>query len=402
MMNETSHIPSYGYDLFSEAAIRDPYEHYADMREMGPVVYLESSDCYAVTRYDECRTVLMDPGRFVSGRGIALNVPMNAIEGSIITSDGARHAFMRKIEGEPLAPKAVMALRTRIVSEAEALADTLLAKGDAWYDAVSDIAHYLPLTVVMELGGLPSVGRAEMLRWAAAAFDLLGPMNERAQQALPVVEQLLNYVMAEIDRDTVLPNSWAARAFELADEGVVPHEMVATILSDFIAPSLDTTIAGTSNLLMLLGQNPDQWALLQSDRGKIPNAINEALRLGTPIRCFSRFVPEDTDLCGIPLKSESRIAVFYASANRDERKFAEPDRFDVLRRNAGQQLAFGAGAHQCLGANLARLEMTAVLNALLDRVDRFEIGEPVYSVNNLLRTLGSLPIRLHASGTWRK
>ncbi len=389
-------IPVYDVDLFSDESILNPYEHYAKMRELGPVVYVPALDCYAVPRYDECCTALRNSDTFISGRGIAFNAPMNEITHSIITSDGKEHAFLRKLESAPLGRKALDSLRERIFETAEKLIDDLVAQEAEWRDGVKDIAYFLPLTIVMELGGLPPVGRAEMLRWAAASFDLLGPMNARGQAALPVIQGLLNYVMNDIDRIAVTPGSWADRAFRLADDGVIAHEQVGHLLADFIAPSLDTTIAGTANLLMLLGQNRDQWERLKQDRSKIANAIEESLRVETPVRCFGRFVAEETELGGVPLPAESRIAVFFASANRDARKFDDPDRFNIDRANAPDHLGFGTGAHQCIGANLARLEMTAILTALLDRVDDLDVGEPVYALNNLLRTLQSLPIRLHA------
>lgn len=388
-------IPSYAPDLFSDEGIRHPYGHYRALRALGPLSYLPEQQCYAVSTFAAVRQVLNDPDRFISGKGISLNDMMNdTVTGSIITSDEPHHGFMRKIEFEPLSPRALGELRATIFTAAERLIDGLLAPGDVWHDAVADVARHLPLTVVMDLGGLPPIGRDQMLHWAAAVFDLQGPMNARGQAALPALHGLLSYVAQDIDRSSVAPGSWAARAFRLADEGVISPETVANVLIDFIAPSLDTTIAAVGNLLMLLGQNPDQWALLRANRGKVPNAINEALRLESPIRCFSRFSRNEADVGGVILPAGQRLALFYASANRDEDHFEDPDRFDVLRPNAADHLAFGVGRHQCIGNNLARLEITAILNALLDRVDRIEIGQPVYALNNLLRTLHSMPIRL--------
>ena len=404
-MPAVSPIPSYEPDLFSEEGILHPDEHYAAMRALGPIVYLPSSDIYAVSRYNECQAVLRDPDLFISRLGNALNSTVNEIAGSaanaeaasVIISDGARHSLMRSIEAEPLNPKAMTALRSRIYGEAGSLIEDLLKSGNVWHDAVKSISQYLPLTLVVELGGLPPVGRAKMLQWAAAGFDIFGPMNSRTAAGLPVFQGMLDYVTKDIDRSSVTPGSWAARAFELADTGQIPPAMARQVIADFIGPSLDTTIAGTSNLLMLLGQNRDQWERLKEEPGMIPNAINESLRLGSPIRCFSRVVREDTVLGDVALPAETRIAVFYASANRDDRKFPDAERFDIGRRNASEHLAFGSGAHQCIGNNLARLEMTAILRAMLAQLEYLEVREPDYTINNLLRSLKSIQIRLHAS-----
>lgn len=390
-------IPVYAPDLFTDKAILEPYLHYRAMQKLGPVSYLPNLDCYAVTRYNAVAEVLRQPDQFISGKGISFNAPMNeAATNTVINSDGPKHEMLRKIELQPLSPKALNLLREQVFSSAQQLVADLLQHGPAWHEAVADIARHLPLTIVMELGGLPPEGKERMLKWAAAVFDLQGPLNERAQAALPSVQEMLRYVAEDIDRDAVRPGSWAERAFHIADEGQIPRDLVPALLTDFIAPSLDTTIAGTGSLLMLLAQNPDQWKLLRADRSKVPNAINEALRLETPIRCFTRFAPEETMIGGIKLPAQSRVAVFYAAANRDERIFAKPDSFDISRSNASQHLAFGLGKHQCIGSNLARLEMMAILTALLDQIEVMEIGEPVYAFNNLLRMLHSMPIRLVA------
>lgn len=390
-------IPEYAFDLFSDEGILHPYAHYKAVRDLGPIVYLPAQDCYAVSRYADIRRVLADSDTFISGKGVSLNEEMNAtLTASIITSDPPHHDFIRKIELEPVSPKALGELRETIFSSASGLLAEL-KMSDGAFDAVERIACYLPLSVVMELGGLPPVGREKMLEWAAAVFDLQGPMNARGRASLPALQALFDYVSEGIDRDSITSGSWADRAFRLADEGVVPPDMVKYLLIDFIAPSLDTTIAATANLLMLLGQNPDQWRLLKADPRKIPNAINESLRVETPIRCFSRYVSRDAEIDGVAIAQGARIAVFYASANRDERRWEDADRFDIGRRGAEQQFAFGHGRHSCVGANLARLEMTAIMQAMLNDVESFEIGQPEFAVNNLLRALKRLPIKLTMS-----
>jgi cytochrome P450 len=164
---------------------------------------------------------------------------------------------------------------------------------------------------------------------------------------------------------------------------------------DYIAPSLDTTIGAISTALYLLGSHPEQWEQLKNDPTLIPAAINEVVRFESPLRAFARQVRTDTELGGVALPSGSRVLVQYASANRDEREWDDPDTFDI-RRDAGRQIGFGHGAHACAGQGLARLETTAMLHALLDRVDRIEvIGDPAWAVNNIIRRHERLPLKLH-------
>jgi cytochrome P450 len=163
------------------------------------------------------------------------------------------------------------------------------------------------------------------------------------------------------------------------------------MMREYIGPSLDTTIFAIGHLLRLLGENQDQWRLLKNDRSLIPGAINEALRIEAPIRLFSRFTRETVTFEDVVVSEGSRLLVLYASANRDERKWERPDEFDVTRK-ARDHVAFGFGIHSCAGMHLARMEITELLTMLLDRLEGFEVGQPVVSYNNTLRGYASLPM----------
>lgn len=156
---------------------------------------------------------------------------------------------------------------------------------------------------------------------------------------------------------------------------------------------LDTTIFATANLILLFGSYPEQWDVVREDPALIPHAINGALRLESPIRAFTRFLTTETTIGTTKIPAASRVLLLYASANRDERKWQDPERFDV-RRRASDHLGFGNGTHMCAGLHLARLEMMALLEVLVEKVERFEIGEPVLALNNVLRGLALLPVRV--------
>jgi cytochrome P450 len=388
-------LPRFEQDLFSEDGILHPYEYYRQIRDLGPVVDYPMYDCFAVGRYDDVRRVLRDDKTFISGEGIALSAAMNEkMKGAIITSDSPRHEFLRKIQGEPLAPFAVSQLTGLVVEEAEQLLARIMA-GSRNVDAMTAIAEYLPVTIVSELVGLPTEGRENMRAWAAAGFQLAGPFNARAQASLGSVSEINHYAYEVLDPSTVKPGSWAARAFEHAAEGTITPEMARRIVLDLVNPSLDTTILATGSLIMLLGQNPDQWQALKASPALIPGAVNEALRLETPIRAFTRHVAHDADIGGVGVPKGARLLVMYGSANRDERRWEHAERFDVTRSNASGQLAFGFGRHTCLGAHLAKLEMQSILKAMVTRVESFTIGDPVFLLNNLLRGPQRLPMTLH-------
>jgi cytochrome P450 len=231
------------------------------------------------------------------------------------------------------------------------------------------------------------------LDWGSAAFDTLGPLNERCGVAMTTARGLIDYAMS-LDPSTLSPDGWAAHIFKAAEHGEITPEQARILMLDYIGPSLDTTIFATTNTLWLLASHPDQWALLRQDPSWIPAAINESLRLESPIQIFSRYVTRDVEVDGVQLPAGSRAMILYGSANRDERKWTEPERFDI-RRKAGDHLAFGHGEHMCLGILLARLEIRALLTALARRAERIELHGMERGLNNTLRGIGRLELSVH-------
>ncbi|MHC2782180.1 cytochrome P450 [Bradyrhizobium liaoningense] len=312
-------------------------------------------------------------------------------KGTTLASDAPLHDRLRAIIAAPLLPRALEDIGPRIRAEARQLVDDLVRRGR--FDAVADLARHLPLTIVSKLVGLEDYGRSSMLRWASATFNVLGTMNERGCTAMKDVQEMRGYLGSVAIRERLRPGSWGQRIFDAGDRGEVEPERCPVLMRDYLGPSLDTTIFATANLILLFGQHPDQWDLVRQDPALIPNAINEALRLESPLRGFTRHLTADATIGDAVIPAGSRVLLLYASANRDERKWQDPERFDV-RRRASDHLGFGNGTHMCAGLHLARLEMTALLEALVEKVARFDIGEPVRALNNVLRGLASLPVRV--------
>ena len=228
-----------------------------------------------------------------------------------------------------------------------------------------------------------------MMEWGIGLFNCIGPMNERARNAVPVLSEMMHYARTHAIPGKLKPGSWA-EAIHHAAAGEVPSEAVPVLMIDYMGPSLDTTIFGISSGVWLFANYPDQWNLVRHDPSLIPAAINEILRMEAPIQGFSRYVARDYDLDGVLLPEGSRAIIFYGAANRDPRQFPHPDRFDVRRDNAGRHMAFGAGPHMCLGMNLAKLEMRALFTALARKVKRFQIEAEERALNNVLRGFSKL------------
>ncbi|WP_282702295.1 cytochrome P450 [Streptomyces sp. CC219B] len=385
-------IPVYHPDLYSASAIRDTYPHYAALRALGPVVWLSKHKVHALPRYTECKQVLLDDDTFVSSGGVGLNPVANRMsQGTTLCSDGEEHARRRSLLAHRLTPRALRAMKDTVEQQAAAVVEAAVVRRTI--DAV-EVATALPMAVVPDLVGWPQKGREDLLRWAGATFDALGPINRQAVRTLPASLGMLRYARGVVRDRSVLDGSMGHDLLRASDEGrIMPAECV-TMMIDYLAPSLDTTISAISSALYLFATHPEQWRLLKADPDLIPKAVNEVVRHESPIRAFSRTVARDTELAGVPLAKGSRVLVLYGSANRDPLEWDDPDTFDI-RRDAARQLGFGQGTHGCAGQGLARMETSAMLRALVERVDRIEVtGPPVWALNNVIHRLERLPLEL--------
>ena len=392
-----NHIPCYEHEFYADTFIADPLPHYAAMRALGPVVYLPSLGNYAITRYDEVKQALRNFEVFSSAQGVAADETgctfLRGAHGNTLNSDPPAHDVMRATVAAPLLPGALTSIQGRIEQEAELLVDSLLQRDG--FDGMADLARHLPLTIVTELVGLAEDGRENMLHWAGAAFDILGVQNERGRCGLQTMTEMRRYIATEVVPERLKPGSWTGRLYDLVERGQIPREMVPLLVRDYISPSLDTTISATGELFYQLGRNPDQWDLIRRDPALIPGAVNEAVRLGTPVRSFSRTLTRRFEIGGAMLPEGARVMVLYASANRDERQFPDPDRFEPARAG-GLHVGFGHGIHQCVGMHLARLEMESLLKAMIGRVAAITVGKPTMAMNNTIHAFATLPMRLIA------
>lgn len=393
MTHATRERPESAIDLWSDEAILDPYPLYRELRDLAGAVWLSGHEMFVLTRYDDVRDALMRWHPFSSAHGVMMNPQMNEVmRGIMLCSDPPEHDQLRAVAKRPLAPRELRELEPEVRREATALVDRVIAMGT--FDAATDLAQHLPVTLVSDLVGLPEEGREQMLEWAAANFNCFGPMNARAEASFPVLQGAVAYSTDPTLRERLKPGGWAARLFEAAENGEIPEEQAGKMLNDYWAPSLDTTILAITSAVRLFGEHPDQWDLVREDPSLMPHALNEVVRLESPIQSFSRLLVEDHEVDGVLMPAGSRVVVVYASGNRDERKWSDPDRFDVLRKPA-DHLAFGFGEHRCMGAPLARLEAGAVLTALAERVERFELGEREPLMNNVLHGLRRLEVTVH-------
>lgn len=378
-------IPELDVDLWSDEVLADPYPAYARIRKIAPVLYSTRWDAYVVTRYDGVREVLQDWETFSSAHGVGLNDRANAMSGrGILTTDPPLHDTRRRVLNAQLVPREVANHVHVLAREAERRVSAVVARGT--FDAVADLAHPYSVQVVADLCGLPEEGREHLVERASAAFDTFGPDNERCRAAWQGFGELFDYAVNVATPDRLMPGTWGAEIYEAGARGEVEMAACPGLMLAYVWAGMDTTVNALSAAVSLFADHPDQWDLLRADRSLLASATNEVLRIEPPVQRFTRFTTHATELDGVGLPVGARVVVLFGSANRDERRFPEPDRFDITR-NPTDHLSFGRGIHRCVGAGLAQEEIKAVLDRLADRVDRFTVLDRTWRRNNALHGL---------------
>lgn len=382
-----SGCPTTDVDLWSDDVLRDPYPTARALRDLGPTVWLERYNLVAVPRFADVRAALANWKLYSSAKGVGVDEGVNEGAGAnILASDPPVHDQFRRTLSEQLSVSCLGPEVDGLARTATALVDRLLERSS--FDAVADLARHYSLTVVCDLLGLPEDQRAPLPHLAERAFNTFGPANKQCVDGLKAVMELWGHALTVGQTGVLEPGSKGA---DLVARGEADKVMAYTW------PGIDTTVNAIASAVYLFATFPDQWDRLRSELSLMPSAFAEVLRLHTPVQYFTRVTTADTDIGGTQIAAGTRVLLMYGSANRDERHYPEPDRFDV-GRNPVDQLAFGRGIHLCVGINLAKMEATAILGELARRVERFEITvPPTWLVNNSLHGLASLPVTVRAA-----
>ena len=378
-------------NLFADGSLRDPFGDYRRLRDLGPVVKLVNPDVYAISRFEDVREALRASAVLVSGEGVGFSEVFNSSSrgNNVLQSDGEKHRRLRAAVMHPLKPEQLDQARPRLKEMiGQRIAE--LAGADE-FDAMTALARFLPVEAIAHLVGLEPEGRERMLEWAAAAFNAIGPQQD--PKDLESLHAAFAY-MAGLDASRVREDSWAGQLFVAARNGSISGPEALGAISAYIIPSLDTTILAKGHLLYLLARNPDQWNSLRERPELIPTAVYESVRHSSVLRWFSRVAVKEYRVGGQVIPGGARVMLLYGSANRDERRYADPDRFDI-NRDARDHLAWGRGQHMCAGLYLARTEMEVMLEALVERGVTLNAGTPVAGTNKGLFGFAELPYRLN-------
>lgn len=358
-----------------------PHDKYAELRRVAPVWWnaqpqgaagFEDDGYWVVTRHADVMTVSRDSDTYSSWENTAIvrfrsdmtrdNIEMQRLV--MLNIDPPHHTKVRAIVSRGFTPRAINALRAALTARAERIVSEALDSGTGNF--VTDVACELPLQAIAELLGIPQTDRKKIFDWSNQMIGYDDP--EYDVEPLSAAMELLAYAMTMAEERKSAPTDDIVTKLvnaELDGEHLSSDEFGFFVLLLAVAGNETTRNAISHGMLAFL-DHPDQWELFKEKRPK--SAVEEIIRWATPVNVFQRTAKNDTVLAGQEIRAGQRVAIFYGSANFDETVFADPHRFDIMR-TPNPHLGFGgSGAHFCLGANLARLEIELIFNAIADHM----------------------------------
>ena len=397
------------------------------LRRETPVAWVEGPDgvhppFWLVTRYDDVMRVSKDNATFLNHPQTVVFSLTEGIEfaksltggsphmvASLVTFDAPIHMKYRKLTQEWFMPKNLRGLEAEIRAIAQDAVDRLLAAGTE-ADFCKLVSQPYPLHVVMQILGVPEADEPRMLMLTQQMFGGQDEELNRSGMADLTQEQIIQLVARPVkDFEAYFAGLTAEnRANPTGDvastiaNAVVDGEPLndRDMMGYYIivaAAGHDTTSASTAGAMLALARDPEQWARVRADRSLLPGIVEEAIRWTSPVQHFMRTAAQDTELGGQRIARGDWLMINYVAANHDPAQFENPRKFDAAR-SPNRHLAFGAGAHQCLGLHLARLEMRILFETLLDRIESVELaGEPRRAKSTFVGGLKALPLRFAAA-----
>jgi cytochrome P450 len=402
--------------IVDPALIRCPYPFYAQLHAEAPVHRDPGTGMWLVAGYRDMQAVIKDTATFSNDMVFVdrrpTPVPAEAVrifaeEGyarpqCLQRNDPPHHGRFRRLVDRAFTAGRVRAMAPYIDEVVRTLV-TALAAGQP-IDFVREFAVPLPCTVIADQLGVPRSDIPLLKTWSDALLDPVGMMitPEREIECARQVVEFQHYFAARIaerraePRDDILTSLVAA----MDGEAALTTEEVLNLMEQLLTGGNETTTNAIGAGLLLLIDHPDQQAKLRADRSLIGNFVEEVLRTETPVQGLFRQTTCDAPLGDVVIPKGAVVMLRHGAVNRDPAKFPDPDRFDITRDNAGAQLAFGAGAHFCPGAMLARAELATAFDQLLDRFSSFELvgdrDEIAYLPSFFLRGVRRLDVILHA------
>lgn len=369
--------PPLVFDPFDYDQQDDPFPVYRWLRDEAPVYWNDEHRFWALSRYDDVAAAALDPGRFCSGQGVSVAGPPGGR--TIIKLDPPRHTDLRRLARRSFSPAVIATYTDRIQEVTDALLDPLEGRGS--FDACESFADLLPLRVISHLLAIPQHDVPVLLA-LTHRYLLREPGDPaRTEDGHRAMADLLAHVDAHVERLRAHPGDDVVSVLiGDADAGRLSAEELRHYVLLLLVAGFETTTKTLANATYWLWRYPDERRRLVEEPHLLAGAVEELLRYDGATPHMARTLTEDVELHGVTMRRGDKVLLLFASANRDERRWEEPDRLDVTRDARGH-LSFGFGIHLCLGAWLARLELRIALGGLLARFPDYEVVE-----ERLLRT----------------
>lgn len=364
------------------------YEIYRELRDHHPLYRDEKASTWALSRYEDVRAAAADPETF-SSEGTSISTGLLPM---IQQLDPPRHDELRELLWKAFTPRRVAALEPRIREIANELIDGFAAEGRC--DWLQQFASQLPSRVIGELIGIPAERREAFLGWTES---LISADPRRDWDANPFA-QIYQEFTKLLDERRSEPRDDLMTALidaEIDGQGLSQEELLGFCFL-LVVGGNDTTTNLLANGAVLLARHPEQREELVCDPSAIPQAVEEMLRFDSPTQALPRIATREVEWHGRTIRAGEEVSLVWGAANHDERRFPEPERFDIHREN-NRHLALGHGVHFCMGAHLARLEGRVSFEELLLRLPAYELAEtPCWQTSRWARAYRSVPIRFPA------
>lgn len=379
------------YDPFRWAVQDNPYPYYQRLRAEAPVYHIAERNLWVVSRWEDCQAVLNNPAQWSSTRGNFINDLPERLGVTMATTDPPRHTELRNLVEQVLTATRVEQLEPRIRATVREL---VAAFDEREIEFVGAFAASLTASLMGHLFGVPAADHARLRAWLNAALHTSETNPGGAPP--PEFQMIFGYIAAMVRERRAAPGDDMTSGLIAAEEQgrkLSDQEIVITI-GTIIAAAIQSTNMQLGNTLVALAQHPEQRAELRANPALIPNMVEEAVRWDPALQGLLRTAREPAELAGVSVPAGASMFVSFASANRDETQFDDPDRFDI-HRTIEQHLGFGWGPHLCVGRPLARLGMRIAFEELLPRLGDYQpiLERAQRTRNPNLRGYQVLPVR---------
>ncbi|MGO4446919.1 cytochrome P450 [Mycobacterium sp. 2YAF39] len=384
-----------------------PVTEFAELRKTAPVWWNDQEESifddggyWVITRHEDIKSISRNGDLWSTNRkGAVMRLPdgvtgeqLDLTKALLINHDAPEHTRLRKIVSRLFTPRSVAALEEKLAVAAHEIVAAAKEKGSG--DFVNDIAMSLPLLAIADLIGVPEADREKLFHWTNSIMNTDDPDFD--SDPTTANAELMGYAYTMAEERRRCPADDIVTRLVQADLGGEGGETLGDVEFAFFVILLavagnETTRNAMTHGINAFFENPDQWELFKRERPD--TAVDEIIRWATPVHCFQRTALADTEIGGASIREGQRVGLFYSSANFDEDVFESPFQFDILR-NPNPHLSFGGnGAHFCIGANLARMEIKLIFNELADQIPNItKLDEPQRLRSGWINGVKALPV----------